>query len=269
MKKLVLSLLFFVFFTTFLLNIASVYYSPVEKYKSWEAPNVNVVPGYNNRIRNLMELKEALEHADIKFDVISTTNLVFESLIHTGDRRIDIRENWLLWVLGLIHQPISRTQDPHRIVSGGAAICSEAAAVLNYIAEFNGQSARFVGLNGHVISEIQVDNEWRLADPDYGIVFPMNYMELMEIDAVESYKILRGLLLERGFDQKVIDFYNDVLFSSDDNSITEIGVQQSPQLWIIERVADPLKWIISLIFGFILILILFREKSKKIKIIKQ
>lgn len=263
MKRLFLIISFFAFFFTFSLNIVSIFFSPYEKYNTSQNLVENTVPGYHTRIRdNINEITQVLEDSNMEFDVYNVTNLIFESLIHTSNRKIDFRENWLLWALGFIYEPISHTQDPFRIVSGGAALCNEASAVLNYIAEKKGYLTRYVGLDGHVLSEIQINNNWQLVDADYGIVFPMGYAKLIELDVEESYQITSRLLLERGFDQLEIDHYSDELFSLSNNEVTEIGMQLSPRLWLIERTAEPLKWIISLIFLIIFFFIFLQGKSK-------
>ncbi len=243
------------FAITLSLNITGVFYSPIQKYELEHASISDAVPGYHNRMRSLDEIHEAIKQKKDDFDVRHATDLVFESLIHSGNRRIDIRENWLLWGLGLIYEPISRTQSPKRIVSGGVAICSEAAEVLNHLSNINGHSSRFIGLDGHVISEIQVDNKWYLADADYGITFPVGYLELINMDATESYQILQSLLNERGFDEERVKLYSEVLFTAGNNTVQNIQEKQSPRLWYIENIALPLKWGLTLIFGLISLVI--------------
>lgn len=167
----------------------------------------------------------------------------------------------MLWGLGLIYEPISHTQDPNQIVSGGAAICSEATEVLNHLSKINGYPARFIRLDGHVLSEIYVNNKWYLADADYGITFPLGYYELINMDAAESYKILATLMQKRGFGKEFVDRYNDVLFSLDNNTVEMVGQKISPRLWFVERISSWLKWIVTIIFGLVAIVI-FRNPSR-------
>ena len=217
MKKVTLWFSFLTFLVTFTLNILSLFYVPLDDYE-WVQKNVKKpIPGYSNRIRDISEIHEELSHFNMDFNVRRATDLVFESLVHYDGRRIDIRENWLLWGLGFMYEPISRTQDPLKLVSGGVAICSEAAEVLSYIAKNHGFLSRLIGLGGHVVTEIQVDSNWYLADADYGIVFPMSYAPLISLNPKDSYKIIKDLLLERGFGQKAANGYRDILLSIIDN----------------------------------------------------
>ena len=219
--------------------------------------------GYHSRLRDLDELENAMNLPIDRFDIYNATNLVFESLVHSGDRKISIFENWLLWLLGQVYEPIIRTQSPERIVAGGVAICSEAAAVLNRVATINNAEARFVGLNGHVISEIKIDGAWILADADYGIVIPFSHDQLSGVDEKQMKQILTSLSKARGFnwDANAVDTYASQLLSIEDNIVQQVGEQQSPRLWIIELFAQTLSWIMTIAFG-LMIFSLSRRDSK-------
>ena len=138
------------------------------------------------------------------------------------------------------------------IVNGGTAICSEAAAVINQIAFINGFDARFIALEGHVISEIETNNGWALADPDHGIVFPVGYHELLTKDEEDIRGIITELLNDRGFiEGETIDWYFNALISTENNVVQTIGEAQSPRLYTLEKLAPLLAWLASLVAVFI------------------
>ena len=175
------------------------------------------------------------------FDMDQVNSTIFESLVHTDTRRIQPRENWLQWIAGVFHEPLSRTQNPHRIASGGGGICSEATAVLNHIANLNGLDTRFVALNGHVLSEVRTRDGWRLADPGYGFVYPVG---LTALKADAMVPMMRQLLEDKGYNDALTARYVEFFQSAEDNRVTEINVALSPRLHTFEVSSEWLKWLI-------------------------
>ena len=111
----------------------------------------------------------------------------------------------------------------------------------------NGLKTRFAGLNGHIVSEILTDRGWCIADPDYGVSYPSG---LKGMEKKENGPLIRQKLTKRGYKKKVIDEYIERFQSSGDNTVTEIDVALSPRLYVVERAAEWLKWIIPLIMIF-------------------
>lgn len=177
------------------------------------------------------------------FDIRNVSNTIFESIAHNDKRRISIFENYLLWLAGKFYYPLGKTQDPYRIVSGGEGICSEVSMLFNSIARLNGYEARFVGLNGHVVSEIKTDHGWYVVDPDYGVVYPVG-LEVLESEA--GIPMMTTMLSERGFSKATIQSYIQFFHSSEDNVIAS-GAALSPRLYLIERLSDWLKWIVPVL----------------------
>ena len=206
------------------------------------------IPGYSYPVQDTLRLQGLLEKPMTNFDLESVNNVIFESIIHSDKRKIHIYENWLLWLGGTIYEPLSRTQNPKRIVSGGRALCSEVSAVFNSIAKLNGFEARFVRLNGHVVSEIRTDNGWRVVDPDYGVSYPVG-LEVLE--KREGMPLIRQLLKYRGYKEHTIDFYILLFQSSEDNKVTEVDAALSPRLDAIEIASEWLKWVIPTILIFL------------------
>jgi len=252
------------FVITVVLNFVGMFFYPVIQFEQGQFLRGSVnngIPGRHFTLRDTSLLYNAISTPKQEFDIEKSTALVFESL-RSGDRKILIYENWLLWGLGKAYAPMGRTQSPKRIVAGGVAICSEAAEVLNEVASINGNASRFIGLQGHVISEIKVNQKWLLADADYGIVFPFGYNEMLRLSEDEVAQIISSLLTNRGFKTKVVEFYKDVLLSIEDNTVQKIGEKQSPRLWLIEYFANYFIWLISIISGLVCLFLLYSRGEK-------
>lgn len=204
----------------------------------------DAIPGYSYQVQDISKLRKMLEKPMSHFDLEEVNNTIFESIIHSDRRRIQLYENWLLWFGGKIYAPLGQTQLPHRIVSGEGGLCSEVSAVMNSIAETNGYQARFIGLNGHVVSEVLTDNGWRVADPDYGVTYPVS-IEILESE--EGSDLMRKRLHSRGYKDETIKGYIKLFQSLEDNTLTEVGAAMSPRLYAIETASEILKWVIPII----------------------
>jgi hypothetical protein len=105
-----------------------------------------------------------------RFDVDQALTWVTENVENAGDREGPFYP-W--WDGGF------RSQEPSRIVDQGWGLCSDKVAVLTDIALSQGIDARSIGLNGHVVAELEVEpGKWRLIDPAYELIFPASYEEL-------------------------------------------------------------------------------------------
>ncbi len=209
------------------------------------------VPGFYYQIQDTTKLHSMLRRPLKIFDLDVVNEAIFNSIIHSDQRRIQIYENWLLWLAGKFYEPLSRTQNSERIVAGEGGICSEVAAVMNSIAIRNGLNARFIGLNGHVISEVQTVNGWRIADPDYGVTYPGS---LKLLEGENGPVIIRNVLKAKGYRKDTIDSIIYFFQSSEDNVVFDVGVALSPRLYKFEIFAEWLKWIIPVLLLFIVVI---------------
>ncbi len=167
------------------------------------------------------------------------TRCVYAGTSHSDERRICIQENWVHWVLGQVYQPLSRTQNSWRLADGGFANCSERAQILKTILEQRGYPCRFVGLTGHVVLEVLAVDGWRVADPDYGVVYPGN---LATLEGPRGPALIRQRLAENGCDQATIERYIEFVRTTDNNIVLPVGSPLSPRLYVIEAYCEWLKW---------------------------
>ena len=173
-------MLFLSFISTLILNLISLNFSPLSFY------DANHTIGKNNdkfwlshKTKYVSELKNLINNKQKNFDIEKTTSLVFETIRH-GSRDILILENWFLWFLSNFYEPLKKNSKcEKRIVNSGVGNCNEANAVLNEIALLNNVPARFISLDGHIISRLKVKNKWIMADADYGIVFHLGIAKFL------------------------------------------------------------------------------------------
>ena len=82
----------------------------------------DAIPGYDYPIQDTSRLQNMLEKPMVDFELQDVNNAIFQSIIHSDKRQIQIYENWLLWLGGKIYQPLGRIQSPNRVVSGRGAV---------------------------------------------------------------------------------------------------------------------------------------------------
>lgn len=202
------------------------------------------IPGYDYPTQDSSKLRSLLDRPMDTFDLVAVNDIISASLVHSDKRTIQLYENWLLWLGGKFYEPLSRTQDAERIVAGRGGLCSEVSAVMNRIAERNGLEARFIGLNGHVVSEIKTENGWRVADPDYGVTYAVG---LGYLEGEHGPQTMKSALRGMGYNDKTIESYIKIFQSSEDNVVSDVGIALSPRLYRAEMIAEWLKWIIPVL----------------------
>lgn len=169
------------------------------------------------------------------FDLDRSIELIRAATVHSDERRISLKENWLQWVLGQLYPPASRTQSTAALIAGGVANCSERAQILKSLAETAGIECRFVGLSGHVVLEMQIDGQWLTADPDYGVVYAMAVEDLA--NAGEATMV--ASLARQGYSPAIIERYVSLVTSTEDNHVLPIGSALSPRL---EKLEQACRW---------------------------
>lgn len=197
--------------------------------------------GVNPATVPLRDYVQAVASGDEPFDLRTATTQVYQGIVHEEPRHIRLSENWLQAGLGLFYTPFKTTQDTHRLLAGGIANCSERSQILKTIAESAGYDCRFVGLEGHVVLEVYAGGRWRMADPDYGVVFDLG-VDSMAL--LEQQSVVIAALASHGHSGQTISTYLEILQSTDDNTWLAVGSPLSPRLHAIERACAWLIWII-------------------------
>lgn len=177
------------------------------------------------------------------FDLNKATMAVHLGTTHKSPRYIRWHENWVQWFAGLLYAPLRRTQNTDLLIAGKNAECSERAQILKTIAEEFGHQCRFVGLGGHVVLEVASENDWQVADPEFGLTFPVNVTQLAD----ESQQLaIETALRSRDINEHQIADYVQIVQSQEDNVRLPIGEALSPRLKLIEDACGWLAWIIPI-----------------------
>ena len=187
---------------------------------------------------------EELHHGKA-FELSEASFVVFSSTTHDAPRYLRFHENWVQWILSRVYKPLRRTQDTELLIDGGRAECSERAQILKSLAEDCGYRCRFVGLGGHVVLEVEMDSQWYVADPEFGLAFPFDIEQLCQESRTD---LLRKALKTIALPEDHIDDYLLILHSTDDNRRLPIGEPISPRLYSIEQLCQWLSWIVPLAF---------------------
>lgn len=191
------------------------------------------------------ELRSYMAHLEAgrPFDLEEATLAVYNGTSHTTPRFIQVHENWVQWIGGKIHAPLRRTQHTALLINGQIAECSERAQILKTIAEKHGHLCRFVGLGGHVVLEVAMDHVWHVADPEFGLTFPVSITKLSDQNREAS---IIEALRRRNIHEEQISNYLHILQSEKDNTRLRIGEAISPRLELIENISGWLTWLIPL-----------------------
>lgn len=166
------------------------------------------------------------------FELRQATREIYLGTVHSDHRRLAFTENWLQWTLGKVHPPLACTQNTDRLIAGSIANCSERSQILKTLAEEAGHECRFVGLAGHVVLEVRTPRGWQVADPDYGVVYPVGIGQLEQAGGEE---LVRTTLDAAGYPRLTIDRYWEIVGSRNDNVVLPIGSALSPRLDVVER----------------------------------
>lgn len=177
------------------------------------------------------------------------TQLIYDGVVHYWsyegveefNLRVPITENYLLW-LKRYETPLLSGKyefcDARRAIERGVSICSQYTKILIDILNANGIKAKSMGLEGHVVALVQVDEEnntWWILDADFGVVIESNLLEIEE-----NRDIAREKYQETEYDTDVIESILG-FYGAEGNGEVPISGQCETE----ERLYQ-LKWIIPL-----------------------
>ncbi len=186
---------------------------------------------------------ERLPGESTDFYVRRLTDLISDRFLLADPRHAKptFFENWLLWARA---RSLGRYEwtDTRRAVRLGGGYCSQHAMVLDNILQDQGIEARILTLNGHVVNEARIDGQWRVCDPDHGIVFDHSLDEL-EGAPETVYRVYRAW----GHSHEEAAGWREIYASRDDNDRLEGSVDYDPLNARYERVALCLVWVVPIV----------------------
>ena len=149
-------------------------------------------------------------------------------------------ENWLLWARARSRGSYEWTDTPRAVRLGGG-YCSQHAIVLDNILADRGIESRILGLNGHVVNEVRIENEWRVCDPQHGIVFDHSLEEL-ERSPDTVYRVYRAW----GRNHEESEGWREIFATGDDNFSFESAAAYDIENADFERAALYLVWLVPI-----------------------
>ena len=227
-----------------------------------------------------------------KIDIELNKNYTFESLQNVNKiynngiayiwpdqiNSITLRDNWILFLAKFMDPLITELnlQKPttkaftnfesykyERALGRGFGICSQNAIGLsNLLNRLGNINSRVVGLNKHVVVEVELDNETLVLDPSFGVSLPFSIVHAQNnLDTVKKYY--------QNTDQPEIysayDEIGNIYIPEKGNYIYTDNHKKQKLIRNFEILADYL----SIIFPLTLILIFKNVIIKRIKFIKK
>lgn len=183
---------------------------------------------------------EDTEDEDIDMEWLREANRRVYLYIPHRFEKVRFNENYLLWLGGLITDKLHTTNLPGRVFRRQYGLCSEAAYLLKDRVEEAGLDVRFIKLFGHVVLEVNLDDKWYVADPDYGVVYNVSLDELERRSGADR---IRRRMLRRGHSTTTVEGVVE-LFTESDNEKMPIGGPLSRKHYFIELAAEIFKWLI-------------------------
>ena len=198
------------------------------EFVSLRNPKVNEGINHFNRFRKPQESPEQVfkqidkgQNESIEEYAYRLTDLIYSATVHKWEdvtdyteynHQVPPHENFLLWVMSYLNPTTYRFYefcDPYKAIERGVMICSQATKVMVQLWKKTGLDARNIVLDGHVVSEAQVDREkdiWWILDADFGVVLEhdMNFLQGHPEVILEKY-------VDAGYDlniaERVATFY--------------------------------------------------------------
>jgi hypothetical protein len=121
--------------------------------------------------------------ADLVFDTLALPAEHADEPLHRRAWRYVVRRRAHAWpVTGGLFQH----QADLFLRSVGLGFCDDAAAVLARLWRALGHEVRVIGLSGHVVPEVHIDDRWELYDPDYGVYYLNQKQQVASVADLEQ-----------------------------------------------------------------------------------
>ena len=167
--------------------------------------------------------------------------LISGSIIHRK-YRLNVFDNWLLWLAGFFYPPLRNTQDADLLWQRGAGKCDQASLLFTAKAKELGFDSRILGLDGHILAQAKAGNSTYIVDADMGQFWEHDYSKLKSLDESQ----LLHQYENRGFAEPQAHHTVEIIR----NSHTQIYCDYPPAKtrYRFERLAKLLQWIFPIIF---------------------
>lgn len=110
-----------------------------------------------------------------------TAHYWFDEGINKYHLTIPPWENYILYGMSFVwpnYYEKYEYKNYKKAMERGVGICSQHAIIETGILNQNGVEAEIIGLSGHVVLRANVNGDWMVLDPDYGVVIPYDLYEI-------------------------------------------------------------------------------------------
>lgn len=230
--------------------------------RSWE----QYEPGLSEIINSLDSLLAYTdEHTPDPLDAmteqeraLAVYNSVVSRFNHGDQGRHTAFSNWILWSAGKVRPSLGSIWDPElKLRKTSSLLCGQKANILAEALRKVGLEAREVGLDGHVVLEVQVDGLWLLLDPDLEVYGNVDENEIIGVRAlVQDAGMIRQLyshINDSDHVKQVVSIFQDTsghYFAAG----TDRYHPNATRLAKLEKLAQQLKYVIPftlIVFTFV------------------
>ncbi len=153
------------------------------------------------------ELRDTKVNINSKDGVIRLNTLVSNRMLHIDHKYTSptFFENYLLWAYSRYTRYYEWVNTKRAIRLGGG-FCSQQAIVLDNLLKTQGIESTIIGLSGHVVNEVLVDEGWMILDPDYNVSIGFSLRELEHNHDI-AHKAYKQTGLSDGAARRIAQMY--------------------------------------------------------------
>ena len=168
------------------------------------------------------------------------TRLVSEKMLRIDPQHTKptLFENWILWLYAK-YIGYYEWSDTRKAVRLGGGFCSQNAIVFNNLLREQDIESRIIKLGGHVLNEVLVDDDWRVYDSDFNVVFDAS-LNALERDPESVYRSY----VAAGRPEAEAEQWKEIFASSADNWHYKKTENYRGEKFYIEAAALYLVWLI-------------------------
>lgn len=165
--------------------------------------------------------------------------LLSGSVIHRKCR-VSFLDNWVLRAAGTFYAPLLDTQNPDLLWRRGAGKCDQASLMYVAKAAQLGVGGRILGLDGHVLAEVDLGSERHVVDVDMGQYWPLDFESLRQLGETEISRSYRAL----GIPRDQADHTARIITSS--GSPKYVRYPTAPRRYGVEKASEWVAWMLPL-----------------------
>lgn len=160
------------------------------------------------------------------------------------DQRVPARENWLLWMLGLISRKREHRRyhftDWRRSCKRGIGVCGDKSMVLEQLLHRAGIACVIVSNRRHVMVQATLDGTAYCLDPDYGVLIPLPFEQIER-----QWKQVATIYREAGANEKNMQDLQRI-FSLPSRTWKNTKAFAFRR-YVFERVSYVMKWMVPML----------------------